>query len=148
MINIVENDNKENSTSIVKSKTSVRKYLQEQLTKKYSAQFITRKIKEEEKAGELSDYIFGNGNNNTTLDKKEIISYLNHQDNMGLKIMNGVGILQSQSNTILNQYNQDNRQQTTIISDNVLSLFSGHAEDLIESDNTEVVDIQGDSDNE
>ncbi len=52
------------------------------------------------------------------------------------------GILRPQA---LINVNQDNRTQTTVISDNVLNLFSPHAKELID---TEVVDTISDTTNE
>ncbi len=58
--------------------------------------------------------------------------------NKGLKeLWKATGIIQPQS---LISYNlsQDNRTQTTVISDNVLNMFGNHAESLVD---TEVIDV-------
>ncbi len=74
----------------------------------------------------------------------EQIALKNSLDKTNLNLLRITGISPSQA---LINYNltQDNRTQTTVISDNVLNLFSPHAKELID---TEVTTINGDTTNE
>ncbi len=71
----------------------------------------------------------------------ELIALKNNLDKTNINLLKITGIIQPQS---LISYNlsQDNRTQTTVISDNVLNMFSNHAETLID---TEVIDTIDDT---
>ncbi len=134
MSNVTVQNNRENSTNVAKSKTSVRKYLSDQLAKKYSAQFISRKIQEENKAQELSDYMLGTAeSHNTRYNDKEITNFLDKQDQIGLKIMSGVGILQSQTFYNNSSFTQHN-QQNNLFANQDQGLFANHVEDIMGTD--------------
>jgi hypothetical protein len=78
--------------------------------------------------------------NKTALQNNQEITY--HKNSLSkqkIKILENIGIFESQAliNYNLSQFN-DNRTQTTVISDNVLNMFSNHAESLVDS---EVIDV-------
>jgi hypothetical protein len=63
--------------------------------------------------------------------------------------LENIGIFESQAliNYNLSQFN-DNRSQSVVFSDNVLSLFAPHAKELIQAIDTEVVEAEGVSDSD
>ena len=74
----------------------------------------------------------------------EKVALKNTLDKTSVNLLKIAGIFPSQAMINFNQHN-DNRTQTTVISDNVLGLFHSHARELIDA---EVVDANGDTTND
>ena len=79
-------------------------------------------------------------NNNTALKtNQDIITHKNSLRNQKIKILENIGIFESQALINYNQYNQDN-SKTVVIEPAVLNMFANHAKELV--DNGDVVSIE------
>lgn len=112
--------------------------LKERLQKKYATRFVVRKIREEQRALNLSDY----AHNPSTITNKtiyqtpeQIESYLARQDKSGLKMLQGTDILSLHTN----QFNFQSNQQVNI-EPAIMSLFSLGEGGF--NDSMEVVDME------
>jgi hypothetical protein len=78
-------------------------------------------------------------------DNKDIIAFQGNLIKPHQKVLEKKGILDSHAFNQINLLNQDNRQQTQIISPKVLDLFGEHAKSLIDNGEDEVEENSQDS---
>lgn len=125
------------SYQVDRSRISQIKAANEVLIKEKKAELVSKLptvvetvVKDLETNTNLSRHFNGNIDGLTTPEKLQLKTIL---DRTSVNILKIAGVIQPQA-LINYNLNQDNRTQTTVISDNVLGLFAPHAKELIEAE--------------